>query len=268
MTRHHRDRHIFSIDVMGTVFDIDIRDALADDVAHAHVADIEHLLRWIDDTFSPFKPMSQISRLGRGELVLAACDRRVAEVLEACERVHDLTDGFFDIRYGADGALDPCGYVKGWSVDEAVALLLERGVERFLINAGGDVRVVDVTTAPKPWRVAIVHPFDRMAIAQVVNLVHGAVATSGTAERGAHVVNPHTHAPALELSSVTVVGADLAVSDALATAAFAMGTEARRWLANLPEHDAYVIDATARQWMTEGFRRRCVDLAELEAVAP
>ena len=55
-------------------------------------------------------------------------------------------------------------------------------------------------------------------------------ATSGTYERGAHVCNPRTGQPARGLRSVTVVGADLALADAYATAALAMGEPGIAWL--------------------------------------
>jgi thiamine biosynthesis lipoprotein len=60
-----------------------------------------------------------------------------------------------------------------------------------------------------------------------------AVATSGTYERGLHVINPRSGTPAGALRSVTVVGPDLAIADAYATAAVAMGRRGVDWLARL-----------------------------------
>ena len=57
------------------------------------------------------------------------------------------------------------------------------------------------------------------------------MATSGTYERGDHVINPRTGKAARGLRSVTVVGPDLARADAYATAALAMGEAGIRWLA-------------------------------------
>jgi FAD:protein FMN transferase len=48
------------------------------------------------------------------------------------------------------------------------------------------------------------------------------------------VVNPRTGRPAEYLRSVTVVGPDLAVADAYATAGVAMGAAGLAWLAALP----------------------------------
>ena len=69
-----------------------------------------------------------------------------------------------------------------------------------------------------------------------------AVATSGVAERGSHIIDPHTGQPATELASVTVVGSGLTLTDAYATAAFAMGaTRAARFCSGLTGYDAILI---------------------------
>ena len=52
-----------------------------------------------------------------------------------------------------------------------------------------------------------------------------AVATSGTYERGAHIVDPRTGLVPSGLRSVTVVGPGLAFTDAYATAVYVMGLD-------------------------------------------
>jgi thiamine biosynthesis lipoprotein len=81
------------------------------------------------------------------------------------------------------------------------------------------------------------------------------VATSGIAERGAHIIDPHTGLPAAGLASITVVGARLAETDAYATAAFAMGAAARDWTAGLDGYEAFAITAAGATWQTSGFGR-------------
>ena len=46
------------------------------------------------------------------------------------------------------------------------------------------------------------------------------------------------------------LGPHLARADALATAAFAMGRDAEAWLATVPGHWAYGLDASGRGWFT------------------
>ena len=64
----------------------------------------------------------------------------------------------------------------------------------------------------------------------VVPVLNGAVATSGLAHRGAHIVDPATGATPSALASVTVLGDDLTWADVDATAAFVMGAEGVDWL--------------------------------------
>jgi FAD:protein FMN transferase len=166
-------------------------------------------LRWVDATFSTYRPDSEISRLGRSE----PFDPHplVREVLARCEELRVATGGLFDVH--AAGRLDPSGYVKGWAVQRAAAF----GGERFLIDAGGDV-VLRGT-----WRVGIRHPHERDRLAAALTLSDCAVATSGAYERGPHIIDPRTRRPATGLSSVTVIGRDLGTADAYATAAFVAG---------------------------------------------
>jgi thiamine biosynthesis lipoprotein len=80
-----------------------------------------------------------------------------------------------------------------------------------------------------------------------------AVATSGTAERGAHIVDPRTGGPADGPASVTVVGASLTRVDALATAAFVMGDEALPWLEGLPAVEGLVVSGDGAHRRTSGW---------------
>jgi thiamine biosynthesis lipoprotein len=85
-----------------------------------------------------------------------------------------------------------------------------------------------------------------------------AVATSGTYERGLHVIDPRTGRPAGRLRSVTVVGRDLAVADAYATAAVAMGEAGLRWLAGLRDHECGVVAEDGRCYRSKRFPVRAV----------
>ena len=80
-----------------------------------------------------------------------------------------------------------------------------------------------------------------------------AIATSGTYERGAHVVDPHRGQPATALRSVTVVGPDLGDADAYATAALAMGLAGLDWLATLDGYEAGVVTEDRRAFRSADF---------------
>ncbi len=96
-----------------------------------------------------------------------------------------------------------------------------------------------VPPAPTVWRVGIQHPWERDRVAAVLECHDAAVATSGRYERGDHVLDPRTGLPATGLASVTVVGPDLAIADAYATAAVVLGAvDGMRWLATRVGYEA------------------------------
>lgn len=239
--------------VMGTVVSFDVRfaDESARAPMRAAVADAVSWLHRVDDVFSTYQPDSQVSRLGRGELRLADCDGDVAEVLELCAQVGHESAGYFSSTFG--GELDPTGLVKGWAVQRASELLSSAGSTHHLVNGGGDIQAVGGSAPGMPWQIGIAHPLERGALASVVRLTDGAVATSGIAERGTHVLDPFTGQPAVALASVTVVGPDLIRSDAYATAAIAMGDRARGWLAGRAGYEGFGITADGLGWWTSGY---------------
>jgi FAD:protein FMN transferase len=229
----HRVEHIMGMPIVVAARDGDVPDEVFDWFRH------------VDETFSTFKEESEVSRFRRGELALEDASLKVQHVFARCEELRTETHGFFDVE--AVG-LDPSGFVKGWSVDEATAILDRAGVEEYAINAGGDIRVRG------HWTIGIQHPRDANAIAKVVEGSDLAVATSGAYERGEHVRDPHTGAPPRGILSVTVTGPDLGTADAYATAAFAMGARrAPGWTARLHGYEAMTILADGRVLSTPGF---------------
>jgi thiamine biosynthesis lipoprotein len=239
--------------VMGTVISFDLRfaDEAQQPQLRAAVDDAVAWLHRVDEVFSTYRDDSQVSRLGRGEVRLADCDGDVAEVLELCAQVGRESDGYFSSTYG--GKLDPTGLVKGWAVQRASELLYSAGSVHHLVNGGGDIQAVGGCAPGVPWQVGIAHPLARGSFASLVEITDGAVATSGIAERGAHVVDPFTGKPAVALASVTVVGRDLIRSDAYATAAIAMGARAHRWLEGCVGYDAFAVAVDGLGWWTSSY---------------
>jgi thiamine biosynthesis lipoprotein len=239
---------------MGTVISFDVRDPGLPERA------LDEAVAWlidVDARFSPYRPASLVSRLGRGEIELDACPVDLRFVLTRCEALRVETDGFFDVRGpGLLGGFDPSGYVKGWAVEEAGYILEAAGARNYAINAGGDVIVRGSPEPGRPWIVGIRHPLEAdQIVARLVvggGLERGAVATSGSYERGRHIIDPHTGRSPGDLLSMTVAGPSLAVADAYATASFAMGHGGLPWLARRPGYGGYAIDEGLRPAWTAG----------------
>jgi thiamine biosynthesis lipoprotein len=236
---------------MGTVFSFHavLTEANSDRVEGA-VEDAIAWLHWVDETFSTYRRGSALNRYARGELELADCPAQLEEVLRRCRALEARTGGYFSAQL--NGRLDPSGYVKGWAIERASDLLISGGVPSHMINGGGDVQCHGNTADGEPWRIGIASPFSRELLLGVASGSPLAVATSGTAERGEHIIDPRTGEPARELASVTLVGTSLTVTDAYATAAFAMGARAQAWLASLHDHRAFVVSADGTTWSNDG----------------
>ncbi|WLW58691.1 FAD:protein FMN transferase [Streptomyces sp. YU58] len=243
---------------MGTVFSFDVRGG--DPVAvQAALKDAVAGLHRVNEVFSTYRDGSQISRLARGELTVEECDPLVAQVLDLGDQAERASDGWFSMRY--EGRLDPTGIVKGWAVERAARRMAEAGATGVSVNGGGDVQLLGVPGPERPWRVGVSDPLRPGGLAAVVSAAgvpELAVATSGTAERGAHIVDPRTGRSAVtDLVAVTVVAPSVTWADCWATAAFAMGSrEGLAWLESLPGVEALLITAGDEVRCTGGLASR------------
>jgi thiamine biosynthesis lipoprotein len=239
--------------VMGTAIGVDVRGSA---VAPEVLDWVFDQLRTIERRFSTYRPDSEICRLGRGELDEGDASPEVRHVLAACDHLAVTSGGAFDARHQpVVGGLDPSAYVKGWAVEEAAWTLDDAGVVDYAINAGGDIVARGHAAPGRPWRFGIRHPDVPDRVAAVVAVTDRAVATSGTYERGTHIIDPRTGAPAVELRSMTVVGPRLAYVDAYATAAFVMGIDGLAWVAGHDDHEALAITCDDRVVWTPGMDR-------------
>ncbi|MFD3450814.1 FAD:protein FMN transferase [Streptomyces sp. NPDC058691] len=247
----HGLRHVEH--VMGTVFSFDIRDRPTPAIRSA-LTEAVRQLHAVDAVFSTYRPDSDISRLGRGEVRPDDCAPEVHEVLSLCAQAAHDSDGWFSVVPA--GVLDPSGLVKGWAAEAASQLLYEAGAHHTCVNGGGDLQLRGQAAPGTPWRIGITHPLRPGELAAVISAGHDlAVATSGTAERGVHILDPHRGTPATAFASLTVIGPRLATTDAYATAAFVRGESARDWLEALDGYEALAVLPDGRAWQTSGFSR-------------
>lgn len=236
--------------LMGMPITVEVREPR---IAQRHLEAVFAYFAAVDETFSTYKPSSEISRLNRGELSADQCSQDVRTILALGERTRRETRGYFDMRRG--DLIDPSGIVKGWAIRTAADLLRAEGFRDFYVDAGGDIQVAG-TKDGNPWRVGIRNPFNRRENVKVLAVTDCGVATSGTAIRGQHIYDPHApDAPLLDVVSVTVIGRDIYDADRFATAAFAMGREGIRFIEGLPGFEGYMIDAQALATYTSGFER-------------
>jgi FAD:protein FMN transferase len=137
------------------------------------------------------------------------------------------------VRFLRQGvSLDFGGIGKGYAVDCAMEKLRAMGIERAMVKAGGDLRVLGLPPGESFWEVQLEDPSKR-ADRPVVRLREGALSTSGNYEnffvvdgqRYSHIIDPRTGLPVQGVAACTVIARTCMESDAWATACFVYGPE-------------------------------------------
>ena len=221
-----------NIEIWGTVIILQMPKNAAPVKDFTHACDnAQRYFEEVDQLFSTYKVNSEISRLRREEVDINQCSDQVRFVWNSCLHLRELTRRAFD-PWAVPGGFDPSGYVKGWAAQESLRFFAEVGITRIQINAGGDLVVRGGYDEITPWKIGIRHPDFVDQIAKEFELFDGAVASSGSYERGAHIIDPRVGVPAVGARAATVVGPDAAVADALATAVMVDGRDSVLWLGN------------------------------------
>lgn len=187
------------------------------------------LERW-EETFSLYRPQSELCRVNASPARVLRISRLFANALETALDVASDTDGLVDptlcgrwtevvvagrlLSRPPGLALDLNGVVKALAVDDAASALDGPG----FVCVGGDLAVrgpVDVA----------------LPAGGAVRVVAGGLATSGTASRGAHLVDARTGLPSdSPWEQVTASGATCLDADVAAKAGFLLGADGPGWL--------------------------------------
>ncbi len=148
--------------------------------------------------------------------------------------------------------LDWGGIAKGYAVDLASQELRKRGILNGFINAGGDLFCWGQNPEHKPWKIGIKHPREPgfLGILSISNL--GASTTGDyqryfevKGKRYHHVFNPFTGFPSSFYQSVTVVGPETTICDALSTALF-VSPEQEKIIRLYPEYGVIIVDSKGK----------------------
>jgi len=161
--------------------------------------------------------------------------------------------------------IDLGGVAKGYAVDQLLKLLLEMGIQRAIVEIGGDVKTLGLKPDNLLWVVGIQHPRDRGKLLAILDSDGRAIATSGDYEKNFveeailyhHILNPKTGYPARKCQSVTVLANSALHADALSTGIFVMGTEmGMKLIEELPGVDGVIVDISGKIWISTGLKNR------------
>lgn len=187
------------------------------------------LERW-ESAFSLFRPESELCRVNRADAQVVSVSPLFARALRVALDVAAETGGLVDptlcgrwpeivvagrmLSRPPGLALDLNGVVKALAVDDAAATLDGPG----FVSVGGDLAVRG------PVDVAL--PADGS-----IRVVSGGLATSGTASRGAHLVDTATGRPSESpWEQVTASGSSCLAADVAAKTGFLLGEHGPDWL--------------------------------------
>lgn len=172
-------------------------------------------------------------------------------------------DGSNIVFKSRDTKIDLGGIAKGYIADKLVEALKNMGVERAVINLGGNVVVVGEKAPNVPFKVALQDPDElRGESLGVLSLSDESIVTSGIYERYVeiegvryhHMINPFTGYPEdNNLKSVTIMSNSSTDGDALSTSVFLLGLEKGLELAeSLEDVEAIIITKSNEIYTTTG----------------
>lgn len=215
---------VHSFESMGTVVSIRLADAQESerDAATA-LTEIQAKFALLNETFSLYRPDSEISRIASGDLTLPAASELMLEEYARALSWRDRTAGAFT-PHRPDGVLDLSGTIKAVAVQAAADILHQAGFSDFSVNVAGDLTVDgNQSEEISGWVTGIVDPADQSQLIAAVrlNADFPAIATSGSAERGEHIwMRPETEK---DFVQATVIAGDILTADVLATAIISGG---------------------------------------------
>ena len=234
--------HEFHHEAMATTFALHCADQPADYARQAAGAAWRELDR-LESELSRFVESSDIARanrLARGETLALGEDALQCLLLAAGVTV--ATGGAFDAAYASAGAdhgppftLDPENHTltaqatrlhldlgaigKGYALDRLAAVLREWQVDRACLHSGGStVLALDAPAGTEGWPVGLGEGADHRRLA----LGTAALSGSGTAVKGAHLIDPRTGTPATRTARAWALAPTAALADALSTAFFVL----------------------------------------------
>jgi FAD:protein FMN transferase len=181
------------------------------------------------------------------------------------------------IKKNLNVQIDVNAIAQGYSVDIISEFLESKGIENYMVEIGGEVRVKGINKKGELWKIGIDKPVDSNAepgndLQAIVKLNNKAVSTSGNYRqfyvkdgvKYAHTINPKTGYPILSrLLSASVMANDCMTADAFATVFMVMGLEKSIvYINNQKELDVYLIysdeNGNYQTFMTPGFKESIV----------
>jgi thiamine biosynthesis lipoprotein len=171
-----------------------------------------------------------------GPVAAPPADDTVTDALERVGQDHLRLDGDGPrLLKRSQVELDFSSIAKGYAVDRIAQLLDAQGLDRYLVEVGGELRLAGLSGRGDTWRIAIERPdSNTREVEEAIRLTDVGLATSGDyrnffvidGQRFSHSIDPRRGYPVVhDLVSVTVIHPSAMIADAWATALVVLGYE-------------------------------------------
>ena len=118
----------------------------------------------------------------------------------------------------ASAGIEEGGFGKGYALDRAATTAKGSGATSGLLDFGGQLLAFGQTQT-----VSLANPADRLRPRLSVHLTNASLASTGTSEKGGHILDPKTGRPCRTWGSVAVIAPSGLEADTLSTALYVMG---------------------------------------------
>ncbi len=139
-------------------------------------------------------------------------------------------------------SLDVGAVGKGYAVERAAEALIANGITGYVLDIGGNIRIIGEKPSGDPFRTGIKDPTGKSenGYSEILELKNTSAVTSGGYERGYyvgdkryhHIIDKDTLTSPEFFASVTVITEDSGLADLLSTALFCMNYDDGRVLAD------------------------------------
>ena len=208
-----------------------------------------------------------------GDTVTAAAIDSVRAFI-GYEKVH--LEGNRVVKADPRVILNMSSIADGTVCDMIAAMFESKGIQNYMVEFGGEMRVKGLNPSGEAWRLGITKPTDdstglNQELQQIIRFpMPRGMATSGNyrnfyvkdGKKYAHTIDPIEGCPVQrDILSATIVAADGMTADACATAFMVLGSErAKRFYERMKGIDYYIIcaDSTGQGFRVEyspGFRQ-------------
>jgi thiamine biosynthesis lipoprotein len=176
--------------------------------------------------------------------------------------------------------LDLGGIAKGYALEQAYQVLRERGFDRVLLQAGGDILLGDPPPGKSGWRIGIGQTDPAKPPRMFLSLSNVEIATSGDrfqfveigGTRYSHLIDPKTGIGLIGHCQTTVVVPLGTLADGLSSSICILGHEkGLRMLEKIPDAEAYIIaapDSTGKEEIYQSTRWKNLPLCDRDEESP